>query len=384
MALSPLSILRTLVGFDTVSSKSNRALIDWIADYLSSSGADVEVLSAPQGGKANLFATIGPNVPGGIVLSGHTDVVPVEGQEWTSDPFELVERDGKLFGRGTADMKGFVALAVALAPYYASLPLKRPINFAFSYDEEVGCLGAPDLVRRLSAHEPLPEIAIIGEPTGLKPVNGHKSCDLFSLEIKGREAHSSAPALGTSAILYAVDFIVFLRSLFADLEREGAGDETFDPPYSTFNIGRIEGGEAVNIIAASCRVVWEFRTVPGNDTEEILARIGTFVRENLEPRLRRQCQDGSISLERFASVPMLAPEPNGPAEALARQLTGHNSGQTVAFGSEAGMFQSAGLSAVVCGPGHIAQAHQPNEFISLEQFRAGEAFLRGVGDWAAR
>ena len=380
--LSPRDVLRTLVGFDTVSSKTNRALINWISDYLLSSGAHVEVLSASHDDKANLFATIGPNTPGGIVLSGHTDVVPVEGQAWDSDPFELVERNGKLFGRGTADMKSFVALAVALAPYYASLPLRRPIHFAFSYDEEVGCLGAPDLVQRLSSCKPVPEIAIIGEPTRLNLVNGHKGCDLFTLEIKGKEAHSSAPALGTNAILYAMDFVDFLRSLFTGLEREGAGDDSFDPPYSTFNIGRIEGGEAVNIIASSCRVIWEFRTVPGNDTDEILRQIEAFVRDDLEPRLRQAYPDGAVSLERFASVPMLTPEPNGAAETLVRHLTGQNSGHTVAFGSEAGLFQSAGLSAVLCGPGDIAQAHQPNEFITLEQFEAGEAFLRRVGDWA--
>lgn len=377
--------MRTLVGFDTVSSRTNRALIDWIAACLSSSGARVEVLSASHDDEANLFATIGPNMPDGIVLSGHTDVVPVEGQAWDSDPFELVERDGMLFGRGTADMKSFVALAVALAPYYASLPLKRPIHFAFSYDEEVGCLGAPDLdlVQWLSTCKPAPEIAIIGEPTCLKLVNGHKGCDLFALEIKGKEAHSSAPALGTNAILYATDFVKFLRSLFAGLERDCAGDDSFDPPHSTFNIGRIEGGEAVNIIASSCRVIWEFRTVPGNDTDQILGQIETFVRGDLEPRLRQAYPDGAVSLERFASVPMLTPEPHGAAEKLVRHLTGQNSGHTVAFGSEAGLFQSAGLSAVLCGPGDIAQAHQPNEFITLEQFEAGEAFLRRVGDWAA-
>lgn len=383
-SLGPLDVLSTLISFDSVSARPNLPIVSWIADYLDAAGARVEILPGAPDGKANLLATVGPDRPGGVVLSGHTDVVPVDGQTWSSDPFSLALRDGRLYGRGTADMKGFVSLAVALASFYGSLPLRRPIHIALSHDEEVGCLGAPALVETIVDRGLAPAVTIVGEPTRLKPVNGHKAATLFRLEVRGKPAHSSEPTKGTNAILFALEFLAFLRAIFDEREAVGPMNPHFTPAHSTFNIGRIDGGEAVNIVAGACRVDWEFRTVPGDDTAGIVERVERFIRDDLEPRLLRSCPEGSIRLSQTAWVPMLAPEPDGPAEALVRQLTGTNAGHTVAYGSDAGFFQAAGMSTVVCGPGDIAQAHKPDEFITLQQFDAGEAFLRAVGDWCTR
>jgi len=376
---SPRDILEKLIGFDTVSARSNRALIDWIADFLDPVADTTTLLPSPDGKKANLVARIGPDRPGGLVLSGHTDVVPVEGQTWSSDPFTLTERDGRLYGRGTADMKGFIALALSLADTYRARALDRPIYFAFSYDEEVGCLGAPQIAEALRELDTRPALAIIGEPTNLQPVNGHKGCDVFSLSVTGKPAHSSDPAKGANAIDYAIDFLIFARSLFDERNRRHGGDPTFDPPWSTMNIGRIAGGEAVNIVAGDCTVLWECRTLPADEIAEILDALEHHLETVLRPRLRAQAPSGRIELAHIASVPKLTPEPEGTAEALVKQITGLNMSRTVAFGSEAGLFQKAGLSAVVCGPGSIEQAHQPDEFITLEQFDAGRRFLDRVG-----
>lgn len=380
-----IPMIRRLVGYDTVSARSNLALIEDVRDYLGSHGIAARLVPNGDRTKANLYATIGPDVPGGLVLSGHTDVVPVEGQEWSSDPFTLAERDGRLYGRGAVDMKSFIAIALALVPAFKARRLKRPIHLFLSYDEEVGCFGAPHLLRLLGTELPKPALAIIGEPTSMRVVNAHKGVSAQATTIVGREAHSSAPQLGVSAIALMGRFMTFLDRLARELEAEGDSRAMpgldFDPPWTTLNLGMIQGGTALNIIARECRLAWEFRPLPGADVEAILARVEEFVATELRPVVR--AVGGDVVTERLCTVPALRPEANGLAETLALQLTGQNRTATAAFGSESGQFQDAGISAVMCGPGDIAQAHKPDEFIALDQLAACETFLLRLADWAA-
>lgn len=372
-----------LVGFDTTSAKSNLALIDFAQDYLESQGARCRRTLNDEGTKANLFATLGPEAPGGVVLSGHSDVVPVEGQAWTSDPFRVVERDGRLYGRGTADMKTFLATALALVPEFQARPLRRPIHIALSYDEEVGCTGVGAMVRDIAANLPQPDMVIVGEPTGMKIVNGHKGCYLFETRVRGQAAHSSQPHHGGNAIVAAGRLIAFLAEMAAERRTAAPSDSNFDPPYTTFNLGQIEGGRAINIVAQDCRFTWEFRPLPGEDTEAIVAAFEAHARDAVLPALREFAAAASIETERLATVPPLAPENEGAAESLVRRLSGVNDTGVVSFATEGGIFQAAGLSTVVFGPGSIDQAHKPDEFITLAQVAACEDFLLKLRDWAA-
>jgi acetylornithine deacetylase len=382
-----IPLIRRLIAHNTVSARSNAAFIEDVRSYLAGHGVVARIVPNQDGSKANLFATIGPEIPGGVALSGHTDVVPVEGQAWTTEPFTLTERDGLLLGRGTADMKSFIAIALALVPAFKARRLKRPIHFCFSYDEEVGCLGVPSLLQLLGSELPKPALAIIGEPTSMRVVNAHKGVCAQVTTIIGRDGHSSAPHKGISAIALMARFMAFLDKLADDLRRAGESGAMpgleFDPPWTTFNLGTIRGGTALNIIARECRLAWEFRPLPGVDAEAIFARAEAFLEEELRPVLRAEAPEGGIVTERICSVPALRPERQGAAEALALQLTGLNSTTTAAFGSEAGQFQDAGISAVMCGPGDIAQAHKPDEFIAIDQLAACEAFLLRLADWAA-
>jgi acetylornithine deacetylase len=330
--------------------------------------------------KANLFATIGPEGRGGIALSGHTDVVPVDGQDWSTDPFAIAEKDGRLYGRGTSDMKSFLAVALALVPDFVERKLKTPIHLALSYDEEVGCLGVTRLIERLPEGAARPRLVVVGEPTEMRVVTAHKGCYLYRTTVTGLEAHSSAPQRGVSAIMAAGRLIGFIGEL-AEARRVAGADPRFDPPHTTFNVGVIEGGTAFNIIARQCRFLWEFRAVPDEDAAAIEAGIDRFVSSELLPGMRRVHPAASVVTERVVAMPAFAPERDSPAEALARRLTGANETSTVAFGTEAGHFQTAGIPTVVCGPGSIDQAHQPDEFISLDQVAAGERFLRRLADW---
>lgn len=376
-----IAILERLIAFDTVSAGPNRALIDWVAAYLRDNGLDPVILPDAGGGKANLLATVGPPVAGGVVLSGHTDVVPVADQSWDSDPFVLTRRGDRLFGRGTADMKGFVALVLALVPDLVKRRLSVPVHLAFSYDEETGCLGVPYLIRHLLDHLPRPGLCVVGEPTSMTPVNAHKGLHGFRTVVTGKDAHSSAPGDGASAILHAAALIGFIARL-AQEHRARPRADRFDPPWTTFNIGLIEGGTALNIMPRRCAFSWEFRAVPGDEPQAIADRYARFVAENALPRLRSETPDGRIDTEILAAVPPLTPDPDGPAELFARRLTGANRPATVAFATEAGLFQQAGVSTIIMGPGDIAQAHQPNEFLSLDQLAQGRAFLDRVADWA--
>jgi acetylornithine deacetylase len=378
-----IEILERLIGFPSVSARSNLDLIQWIRDELARHGIKSDLVPAPDGQpKANLWASIGPDAPGGLVLSGHTDVVPVEGQPWSSDPFTLSQRDGRLYGRGTSDMKGFIALCLALAPEMLARPLKVPIHFAFSYDEEIGCLGAPHLIAELGKRFPKPALAIIGEPTELKLGTRHKGCYSFETEITGRDAHSSQTHKGANAIVAAAAIVGELDRIAEELTHSPLNDANFEPPYPTINVGRIDGGTAVNIVARHCTVHWDFRATPGADPALVLPQLERFIAGTVLPRLQRVAPEARVVTRPRAQVPPLVDEPGGAAESLVKFLTGANQTIGVAFATEAGQFQAAGLSAIVCGPGSILQAHQPDEFIELSQMAAGEAFLRKLIAWA--
>ena len=369
-------MVERLVAFDTVSANSNLALIDFVVDYLADHGVAARLSHDEDGRKANLFATLGPeNTDGGVVLSGHTDVVPVADQDWSSDPFTVVERDGRLFGRGTADMKSFLAVALALVPEMCAAPLTTPIHLALSFDEEVGCLGVPRLLRQIAEAGLAPGLVIIGEPTEMRVINAHKGISGFRTEVTGLEAHSSATHRGVSAIMAAARLVSFLEALGEELAGR-PGDPGFTPPHTTISVGTIEGGTALNIIPRHCRFLWEFRPLPGFDGSEIVARFAAFARERVLPGMRARYADAAIKTTTLAAVPPLAERDDSPAVALALALTGDNRAGVVSFATEAGLFQQAGIPAVICGPGSIAQAHEPDEFIARNQIAACEAFLR--------
>ncbi len=381
---SPQEMLAVLVGFDTTSRSSNLALIDWVEAYLAEYGVACRRSYDDSGGKANLLATIGPSVEGGIVLSGHTDVVPVDGQDWTSDPFRLSARGGRLYGRGTADMKAFSAIALALLPDFLERPLRRPIHLALSYDEEIGCIGVPRLIDDLTANLPRPGLVVVGEPTEMRVVNAHKGVAGYVTRIHGKAAHSSQPHRGGNAIVAAARLIGELREMAE--ERKAAADPAsgFEPPYTTFGIGVIQGGSALNIVAEHCQFQWEFRRVPGDPAEAILERYERFAREVVLPELRAHAPDAEIVTEPLAAVPPLAPEQEGAAETLLKRLTGANQAHVVSYGTEGGLFQEAGLSTVVCGPGSIDQAHQADEFIEAGQLELCAEVLLKLADWAGQ
>ncbi|HET6618703.1 MAG TPA: acetylornithine deacetylase [Dongiaceae bacterium] len=378
-----IDLLERLIAFPSVSARSNLDLIQWIRDQLAGHDIRSELVPAPDGQpKANLWASIGPDAPGGLVLSGHTDVVPVEGQPWTSDPFTLTARGGRLHGRGASDMKGFIALCLALVPEMLARPLRVPIHFAFSYDEELGCLGAPHLIAELGRRFRKPALAIIGEPTELKLGTRHKGCYSFETEVTGRDGHSSQTHKGANAIVAAAEIVAELARIAEELKGSQFNDANFEPPYPTINVGRIEGGTAINIIARHCAVHWDFRATPGADPGLVLPRLEAFIANEVLPRLNRTAPEAVIVTTPRAQVPPLADEPGGAAETLVKFLTGANQTIGLAFATEAGQFQQAGLSAIVCGPGSIQQAHQPDEFIERAQLEAGEAFLRKLIAWA--
>jgi len=372
---TPREMLDRLVGFDTTSRNSNLALIAFVADYLASHGVEVALTHDDARAKANLYATLGPNGGGGIALSGHTDVVPVDGQPWTSDPFAVVERDGRLHGRGTADMKSFIAVALALVPDFLAAPLAVPVHLALSYDEEVGCLGVDRLIEGIEQSGTRPAIVIVGEPTSMRVVNAHKGIYSFATTLTGHEAHSSAPHIGVNAVMAAAKLIGFLDRMAAEMRDRAAPESGFTPPYTTVHVGTIAGGTALNIIPRHCSFEWEYRLMPGADPDEIRDRFDAFAAE-VEARMKAVSPDAGIRTEARSRVAGLEPERDPLAERLVMALTGDNRAAKVSFGTEAGKFQNAGMSVVVCGPGDIAQAHKPDEFIAISQIEACAAFMR--------
>jgi acetylornithine deacetylase len=378
-----IEMLGHLIAFDTVSSKSNLELIAFVEAYLAEFGIASRRTVSPDGEKANLYATIGPDEAGGIVLSGHTDVVPVEGQPWTSDPFVMTRRDSRLYGRGTSDMKAFIAVCLALAPEAAQVALRKPLHFAFSFDEEVGCTGVGHLIEDVTRNLPMPAAVIIGEPTDMKLVNAHKGGYGFRTTVTGKEAHSSQLHRAGHAVYAAIDLIQFVRQVAEEKRQAAPPDSPFEPPYSTLSVGTIDGGTALNIVPRQCVFEWEMRPLPGDDAEEVLARFNRYAESEVLPRLRETAPEANIVTEMEAAVPALEPEPDSPAEALVRLLTGANQSHVVSYCTEGGLFQRAGLSTVICGPGSIDQAHRPDEFIETSQIEACEDFVRRLIDWAA-
>lgn len=372
-------MLEKLVAFPTVSRDSNLALIGFVEDYLAGHGIESVRVPSPCGQKANLYAQVGPAAPGGVILSGHTDVVPVDGQAWTSDPFTVTERDGRLYGRGTCDMKGFDALVLALVPDMLKAGLKRPVQIALSYDEEVGCLGAPSMIAAMRRTLPPAAAVIVGEPTEMGVVTAHKGSVGVDTTVIGHTVHSSIVHRGVSAVMVAAELIQWHSARMAENAAAAEADSPFDPPYTTLHVGKIEGGTARNLTAAECRFVTDVRVLPGDDPATWVARYRAFC-ETVQARMQAIHSGARIDVLAKHEIPGCRPEPEGVAEGMARQLTGDNAQRVVSYGTEAGQFQAEGYSACIVGPGNIAQAHQPDEYITLEQFAAGEAFLRRIID----
>jgi acetylornithine deacetylase len=381
--IAPLDMLARLVAFDTISSKSNLEIIAFIEAYLAGWGVSSVRFPNETGDKAALFATIGPQDRGGIVLSGHTDVVPVEGQAWSRDPFKLHVEGGKAFGRGAVDMKAFIALALSLVPDFLAAELKTPIHLFFSYDEEVTCLGVVDGIAAMGVTLPRPRAVIVGEPTMLEPADGHKGVRTFSTVITGAAAHSSKPHLGASAVHAGVRLAAELVAIADERQANPDGSGRFEPPYDTIHVGKFHGGVARNILADRCEIAWEVRTLPGSDPEAVPARFAARCAQVLE-LMRKTAPDATITTTDYSNVPGLAPDPGSEAETLVLRLAGRNRTIAVPYGTEAGHFQRAGLPTIVCGPGSIDQAHQPDEYITLKQLAAGEAFMRRLMDECRR
>jgi acetylornithine deacetylase len=374
--LDPLDLVRLLIGFDTTSRGSNLELIDFVQDLLESAGGRCRRTLDAAGLKANLFASFGPEAQGGYVLSGHTDVVPVDGQAWSSYPFKAEVRGDKLFGRGACDMKGFIGVALSLLPEIARAKLTRPIHFALSYDEEVGCVGVRGLLDDLQGAGIRPALAIVGEPTLMKVVGAHKGGGVLHTHCRGREGHSSAPEKGANAVMMAGEFVKLLDDVWGDLRADE--DARFDPPHTTVQANMISGGSAVNILARDALVTWEYRALPDRDANKVVETVRARAEAEVLPKYRARAAEAAFETVLHAAYPGLVMDEGSPAVALAREVTGANSVDAVAYGTEAGHFQRAGIPAVICGPGSIEQAHKADEFVALSELTGCEAFLRKV------
>ena len=381
--MSAKAILGKLVSFDTTSSKTNIPMAAWIRDYLAGLGIESHMLPAENGIHTNLFATIGElSDRGGIGLSGHMDVVPVTDQPWETDPFTMVEKGSRLFGRGTSDMKGFLACMLASVPAFQARALTQPIHLIFSYDEEVGCTGVIPMVAAFGKLLPKPDIVIVGEPSMMTVVDGHKGGARFRTDIVGKDAHSSRPELGVGSIFVAADLISELKRIETRIQKAYPAPR-FAPPFPTITVSFIEGGIAHNIIPPHCSFQWGVRLTPGFDPNEAATALQSYAERELLPKMRAVHAGCSIKTELLGLLPAFASGEGSPATSLALKLAGQNAIHTVPYGTEASHFQAAGCSAVVCGPGDIAQAHQPNEFIEAAELDNCMAFLARVGDWAA-
>lgn len=369
-------LLEILVGFDTTSSKSNMELIEFIENYLLGYGIKSHIIHDPHENKANILAIIGPENVSGIMLSGHSDVVPVEGQNWATDPFSMTKKGARLFGRGTCDMKGFIACVLAKVPDFVAADLKEPISLAVSYDEETGCTGVHSLVDVVNELKVKPRACIVGEPTSMKVVNSHKGIRHFLTKVYGHENHSSTDK-GVNAISYAAQIVTFIDDIQQEMRGRPALVEGFEPPYATVHVGRIKGGVAANITPNYCEIEWDYRPIPGSDEDEIYNRYCDFIEENIIAKMReKSAKYGDVKTDYLAKVPCLFPETGSPAEVLVKHLAQQNSTHVVSYGTEAGIFyQKGGVPAVVCGPGSILQAHKADEYIDISQMEACDHFL---------
>ena len=371
--MTPIKMIERLIAFNTVSRDSNLELIEFVEEYLHGHGIDSTRVPNDNGDKSNLYATVGPQEAGGVVLSGHTDVVPVDGQSWDTDPFGVTPKEGRLYGRGTCDMKAFIAIGLALVPEMRKL--KKPIHFALSYDEEVGCLGAPRMVRQMTERLPPPAAVIIGEPTSMDAVNGNKGVVALRTTVRGYETHSSQTNRGVSAVMTAARLVTYLNDMAGRLAQETPLDNGFDPHNTSIHVGVISGGTALNIVSRHCEFVWDIRNTPGDDPAKLIGEFERYCRDEILPNMRSRHAECFIKTENLSQVPALIPS-ESPALTLVQSLSGSNEVRQVAYGTEGGQFQEAQFPTVICGPGSIDQAHQPNEFISEAQVQEGEIFVR--------
>jgi acetylornithine deacetylase len=374
-------LLASLVAFDTTSHRSNLAIIDFIEDFLAQHGVAARRVVSSDGEKSSLYATLGPDGEGGVALSGHTDVVPVDGQTWSSDPFTLRAADGRYYGRGTADMKGFIAAVLAATPDFKRRKLRTPIHYAFSYDEEIGCVGVRPMIAELGKNLPKPRMVIVGEPTSMQVIDAHKGPVRWHVEVIGRAAHSSMAPLGVNAITYAARLIAELERIEADLKKT-VRNARFDPPYPTLQVTKLTGGTASNIIPINCTLGFEVRALPELDSDDIERRLRHFADTQCLPEMRAIAPEADITITRTNSVPPFGADRASDVVALALKLTGQNETHTVSFATEAGLFQDAGAPAVICGPGDIAQAHTADEWIAESEIDKCMRFLSRLGDWA--
>jgi len=377
-------MIERLIAFDTTSRNSNLEMIEFIRSYLNDLGVDSELVHDESGAKANLYATLGPADRGGIALSGHTDVVPVDGQDWSRDPWKVVEQEGKLYGRGTCDMKAFIAICLAWAPRFLESAKSMPVHFCFTYDEEVGCLGVRPLLAHLASKPVRPRMAIIGEPTSMRVVNAHKGKLSMRAHFHGLECHSSLAPHGVNAVEYAARLIVMLSDMGRRKGKEGPFDHAYDVPYTTAHTGTVEGGTALNIVPKDCQFDFEFRYLPMEDPQALLKEVVDHAREELLPQMQEVFPEAAIDFEEISAFSGLNIPDDHEIVQLAKALTGANSTTKVAFGTEAGLISDSGIPSVVCGPGDIAQAHKPDEFIALEQVAQCEAFMERLCERIAK
>jgi acetylornithine deacetylase len=382
-APTSIEMIRQLVGFDTTSRDSNLALIDWVEAYLADLGISAERSWDADKRKANLFATIGRDDKPGIVLSGHTDVVPVDGQNWTSDPFKLVEKDGKLIGRGASDMKGFIGVVLAKTPDFIKRQPKTPIHLAFTYDEEVGCLGVRTLIAELAKRPVRPRACVVGEPTLMKPVIGHKGKQSVRCHVHGLECHSALAHQGVNAVEAAAELVAYLKSMARRFRDQGPFDPDYSPPYTTVHTGKIQGGTALNIVPKDCSFDFEFRYLPSEDPEALLGEVRRFAAEKLLPEMQAISAAAGFDFQSLSAMAGLDMSTEDEVTRLVMQLSGANGTGKVSFGTEGGLYQEFGIPTIVCGPGSIEQAHKPDEWIEIEQLVAAERFMDRLLDHAA-
>ncbi len=375
-----IEILEKLVAIPSVSATPTHQIVQYISEQLNEHGVKVELSYDEQQQRANVLASIGPDVAGGVVLNGHTDVVPVDGQLWSYDPFTLTRDGNKLFGRGSVDMKGFLACVIASVPYFQTLPLKKPIHIAFSYDEEIGGLGMPGLIHQFQSLNVSPAIAIVGEPTDMKLITGHKGGFEMRTDITGVDVHSCDPRKGVNAISIAARLIQKIEAIAARMAEHPRTDSDFEPPYCSFNVGTISGGLARNATAGWCTFEWEFRPMPDDDGQAIVNEIKEYANDILLPEMRQISEDTDIKIVTEVPVPALDDSLCEEAAQFVSQITGLNSRDVVSFGTDAGYFTDAGISTVVFGPGRIDRAHKADEYITVDELQQGLSFLRKVGE----
>ena len=378
--LSTTELLARLVSFDTTSRNSNLPLMAYVREYLDTHGIPYRVSTDATGEKANVHAIIGPQQPGGVALSGHVDTVPVDGQAWSADPFTLRRSDGRLYARGSADMKGFVSACLAAVPEMKARKLARPLHLFISYDEEVGCHGAKRLIEDLDESGLKPALCVVGEPSGMQPILAHKGKLNLRVAVRGMPGHSSEPGKGVNAIQAAGEAIAYVAAEARRLAKEGPFEDGFDPPHTTIHVGTIQGGTILNIIPERCEFIMEWRVIPGDEPTRHVERLRQFVAANIEPAMRTVNRNTGFEYEVLIEMPGLSLDPDHELTAIVKQLTGSNSTGKVSYGTEGGYYQGAEIPTIVCGPGHIAQAHQPDEWIAQEQLDACDAFIRRLAD----